>query len=101
MTNSVVHPASGACTDYTLYSLDAMWQSVDEEDDRTWPQIVAWRVMARACHEQATQLSKALTALMQTWKPTHNSAAESFRTAVQDLIDAMKEDSADAAAIQP
>jgi hypothetical protein len=101
MSDTVVRQALGACTDYSAYSLDAIWRAVDEVDDRTWPQIAAWRVMATICDEQAAQLEKALAALMQTWKPTRNSAAESFQTTVQHLIDAMRQDSAAAGAMQP
>ncbi len=92
---------SGMCTDYSPFNLGAIYASVNQPDNVTWPQIDAWEVMARACGEQATQLRKALDELMQTWPPTPNSAAASFQSVVLGMITAMKQDATDAETIQP
>jgi hypothetical protein len=87
--------------DYSGITLDQMWESVSQPDNRTWPQIAAWDTMAQVCAEQAEQLHRALIALMRTWPPLPGSAAEAFANEVQTLIGSMRRDSADATIIQP
>jgi hypothetical protein len=83
-------------TDYSCYSLDDIWASVNQTDNQTWQQIDTWTHMAQTCSEQAGQLEIALAQLMHRWVPTPGSAAEAFAQTVNDLITSMQRDASDA-----
>lgn len=80
-------------TDWDVFDVPRIWDSVRGEDDpAAWAQVIGWTNLSQALDEQHKRLLQLRTALAAGWDPGASPAAAAFLRVVDGLLQALRED---------